>query len=639
MRLSIIIVNYNVEHFLEQCLLSVRKACEGLDAEVIVVDNASVDGSTSMVRERFPEVLLIANEDNRGFSRANNQGIKQSKGEYVLLLNPDTVVEEETFRTCISFMDQHQDCGGLGIRMLDGKGNFLPESKRGLPTPEVAFYKIFGLSTLFPRSKRFARYHLGYLDEHETHEVEILSGAYMFMRKSALDKVGLLDEEYFMYGEDIDLSYRLIKGGYKNYYLPEARIIHYKGESTKKTSVNYVFVFYNAMRIFARKHFSARHAKSFNKLIEVAIYARAGLSLIKRFFLRIAHPLLDFMLLYSALLFGSHSYETKMGLDFPPEFTQVVLPIYTAIWVCMAFLSSSYELPLRSGRKVQGVIIGTATILILYSLLPEEFRYSRAMILIGALLASVTMLLSNTIIRRLSPEARKAEDGNRRFLILGSKEEQERIALMMSGLGIESADVFNESPLDQNESLQRIKDITEVHGIGEVIFCAKDLSAERIIDLMSRLDSSKLDYKIAPPESLFIIGSNSKDNSGDLLTYEVNAIAKPVNKRNKRLLDLSVTAMMLLAAPLLGLMQRAPKGFIFNLFDVILARKTWVGYHIEEAKDQKLPEIKKSVLFPDQQSSTSSNQKRRSNLIYAKDYSVIKDLDVILKNWRSLGTR
>ena len=290
MRLSIIIVNYNVEHFLEQCLLSVRKACQGIEAEVIVVDNASVDGSVTMLRERFPEVILIDNKDNRGFSKANNQGITKSQGEYVLLLNPDTVVEEETFRTCIAFMDAHKDCGGLGIRMLDGKGNFLPESKRGLPTPEVAFYKIFGLSSLFPKSKRFARYHLGYLDENETHEVEILSGAYMFMRKSALDKVGLLDEDYFMYGEDIDLSYRLIKEGFKNYYLPEARIIHYKGESTKKTSVNYVFVFYNAMRIFARKHFSARHAKSFNKLIEVAIYARAGLSLVKRFFLRISSP-------------------------------------------------------------------------------------------------------------------------------------------------------------------------------------------------------------------------------------------------------------------------------------------------------------------------------------------------------------
>lgn len=637
MKLSIIIVNYNVEHFLEQCLLSVRKACEKIEAEVIVVDNASVDGSVEMVKEKFPEVLLIANSDNRGFSKANNQGIEESKGEYVLLLNPDTVVEEETFGTCVEFMDKQQDCGGLGIRMVDGKGDFLPESKRGLPTPEVAFYKIFGLSALFPRSKRFGRYHLGYLDEYETHEVEILSGAFMFMRKSALDKVGLLDEEYFMYGEDIDLSYRLIKGGYKNFYLPEARIIHYKGESTKKTSVNYVFVFYNAMRIFARKHFSARHAKSFNKLIEVAIYARAGVSLVKRFILRIFHPLFDFILLTSALLIGSHFYQGRMELDFPDVFIQIVLPIYALIWVIMAVLSSSYELPLRGFRKVQGTLIGTAAILILYSLLPEEYRYSRAMILIGMGLSFLTMIISNAIVRRFSDTARKAEEGSRRFLILGSEAEQLRIASMMTGLGIDTADVFNASPVDHGESLHRIRDITEVHRISEVIFCAKDMSAERIIDLMSQLDSSKLDYKIAPPESLFIIGSNSKDNSGDLLTYEVNAIAKPVNKRNKRLLDFSVALVLLVSSPLLALLQRSPLGLFSNIFNVIVGQKTWVGYHAVEATSQKLPAIRSSVLYTDQKTSTSPKQKKRSNLIYAKDYSVSKDLNVILKNWRGLG--
>ncbi|HVA98512.1 MAG TPA: glycosyltransferase family 2 protein, partial [Bacteroidia bacterium] len=230
MKLSIIIVNYNVQHFLEQCLYSVRKAVSGIETEIFVVDNNSVDGSLAMLKEKFSEVIRIENKENTGFSKANNQAIRQATGEYILLLNPDTVVEEDTFQKIIAFMDKHQEAGGLGVKMLDGKGNFLAESKRGLPTPWVAFYKIFGLSKLFPKSKKFGKYHLGFLDNDKTNEVDVLSGAFMFLRKKVLDTIGLLDEAFFMYGEDIDISYRITLAGYKNYYFPETRIIHYKGE-------------------------------------------------------------------------------------------------------------------------------------------------------------------------------------------------------------------------------------------------------------------------------------------------------------------------------------------------------------------------------------------------------------------------
>src|ERR1035437_3653049 len=215
MKLSIIIVNYNVEHFLEQCLHSVRKAAKDIPTEVFVVDNSSVDGSVEMVKNKFPEVKIIANEKNVGFSRANNQAIKEAKGEYILLLNPDTVVQEDTFEKAVKFMDEHKDAGALGVMMLDGKGNFLPESKRGLPTPSVAFYNVFGLAALFPRSKIFGKYHLGFLDKNKTHEVDVLAGAFMLIRKSVLDKIGLLDETFFMYGEDIDLSFGLTFAGLK----------------------------------------------------------------------------------------------------------------------------------------------------------------------------------------------------------------------------------------------------------------------------------------------------------------------------------------------------------------------------------------------------------------------------------------
>nr|MDQ3049131.1 glycosyltransferase family 2 protein [Bacteroidota bacterium] len=387
MKLSVIIVNYNVQHFLEQCLHSVRKASEKLSTEIFVVDNNSVDGSVAMVAAKFPEVQLIANKKNTGFSFANNQAIKIAKGEYILLLNPDTVVEEDTFEKVVTFMDAHPDAGGLGVKMLDGKGNFLPESKRGLPTPSVAFYKIFGLSALFPRSKTFGKYHLGFLDKDKSHEVEILSGAFMLMRKKVLDEVGLLDETFFMYGEDIDLSYRILLGGYKNYYFPETRIIHYKGESTKKSSVNYVFVFYKAMVIFARKHFSQNNAKLFSFLINIAIYLRAGFAIFIRFLKSIALPAFDFSLIMAGLLFIKEYYEKNIkfieGGSYSFALISIAFPSYILIWMFTVYLSGGYDKPVRLFRILRGILVGTGIILIGYSLLPEAYRFSRALILFG----------------------------------------------------------------------------------------------------------------------------------------------------------------------------------------------------------------------------------------------------------------
>ncbi|RHJ95058.1 glycosyltransferase family 2 protein [Parabacteroides bouchesdurhonensis] len=253
-KISVVIVNYNVKYFLEQCLYSVRAALSGMEAEVFVVDNHSTDGSAEYLKPNFPEVIFIENPDNPGFAKANNQAIAQCKGEYVLLLNPDTVIGEESLRSLCYFMDEHPESGGIGVKMLDGHGIFLPESKRSFPSPWVSFCKIFGLSKLFPSSPRFARYGLLYLDEDKQHKVDVLAGAFMLLRHDALDKVGLLDEAFFMYGEDIDLSYRLVLGGYTNYYMPE-RILHYKGESTKQGDLKYIKAFYRAMIIFFKKYY------------------------------------------------------------------------------------------------------------------------------------------------------------------------------------------------------------------------------------------------------------------------------------------------------------------------------------------------------------------------------------------------
>lgn len=279
MKLSVVIVNYNVKYFLEQCLDSVLIALGNIDSEVIVVDNDSTDNSLDYLIPLFQEVVFIANKENVGFSRANNQAIRRSRGEYVLILNPDTVVGENTFTKVLDFMDEHPNAGAVGVKMIDGYGRFLPESKRGFPSPWNSFSKMFGLANLFPQSKFFGGYHLKYLNENEINEVDVLAGAFMMVRRSALDVAGLLDEDFFMYGEDIDLSYRIVKSGFVNYYLPEP-IIHYKGESTKK-DIKYVKNFYEAMLIFFNKHYPKSNGL-FKFMIRTAIVLYGSFAAIQK---------------------------------------------------------------------------------------------------------------------------------------------------------------------------------------------------------------------------------------------------------------------------------------------------------------------------------------------------------------------
>lgn len=279
MKLSIIIVSYNVKFYLLQCLDSVRRAVEGINAEICVVDNHSKDGTVEALKQAGLNVKIIAEKHNTGFAHANNIGIRQTTGEYVLLLNPDTFVGESTISECLGFMDSHPDAGGLGVRMLKCDGGNAKESRRGKPTPLTSFYKMSGLCAKYPKNKHFGKYYMCDMPWDEPGKIEIVSGAFFMARRSALERVGLLDEDFFMYGEDIDLSFRLLQGGYDNWYIP-AKILHYKGESTKKSSFRYVHVFYQAMLIFLRKHY--RHSGFWLYLpIKTAIYLKALLALAK----------------------------------------------------------------------------------------------------------------------------------------------------------------------------------------------------------------------------------------------------------------------------------------------------------------------------------------------------------------------
>ena len=649
MKLSIVIVNYNVSAFLEQALASAVKAMRGIDGEIFVVDNHSVDNSVAMVKSKFPQVKLMENHDNVGFAKANNQAIRVSSGEYVLLLNPDTLVEEDTFEKCLRFMDETPDCGGLGVKMVDGQGRFLPESKRGIPYPKASFYKLFGLSKLFPKSQKFGAYHATYIGEDETHEVEVLSGAFMMLRKSVLDQVGLLDEGYFMYGEDIDLSYRILKGGYKNYYFPQTRIIHYKGESTKKGSLNYVYVFYKAMQIFAKKHFSANNAKIFNIAIDAAIWFRAALAVLKRIFSRILLPLLDFLLVFAGLFAISKYWDYNVlyqrNSSFPGVYFYVILPVYTVVWQLAIWISGGYRKPVNRHLLNRGIVMGTVAILLVYALLPETMRFSRAVVVMGAVWA----LFAVNALRYLLAKGKLVEMGTRRFsqrvAVVGSAEECERVLGVVQSMNVsrefvgiittETADNENYLHIGQVDDLV---DLLTIYHISEVIFCAKDIPADQIISWMNRLQDMQLEFKIAPEDSLSLIGSNDIFTATDLYTIPLQSVFQQRSRRQKRAFDVLSSLLLLVFIGIDIWFVEQKGGFVRNLFAVLSGRKSWVGLSVMASDSES--SLVPGVLYPSDaypNNTFSEEMTRRLEEIYVRNYSVRSDMEILLRGFYVTG--
>ena len=649
MKLTVVIVNYNVQHFLEQCLHSVEKALRKTSGEVWVVDNNSVDGSTDMVKNKFPWVHLVESKINLGFSKGNNLAISKASGEYILLLNPDTLVEEDTFIKMLTFMDEHPATGGLGVKMVDGQGHFLPESKRGLPTPAVAFYKIFGLAALFPKSKTFGKYHLGFLDKDKNHDIEILSGACMLLRKSVIEKVGMLDETFFMYGEDIDLSYRIVKAGFKNYYFADTRIIHYKGESTKKSSVNYVFVFYRAMIIFAKKHFSQKNASIFSVLINLAIYIRASIALVGRLISQIWLPLVDAALIYGAMFGVKNYYENNIKHNshfFPDDFMHWEIPLFTTIWIAATYLCKGYRRDGHLSNLPKGIFLGTLVVVIVYLLLPESLRFSRIMIVAGALVSLALMLFSRMMVHfALYQNFDVSFQRKKRIAIAGHKEEAQRVARILNLSYTKPIHTVFVSPEPHSGSddyvgtLPQLTEIIDVHKIDEIIFCAKDISAQKIIDCMTAAPSNKVDFKIAPPESAFIIGSSSVNSPGELYVIDINSINKLSNVKSKRIFDVITSLILLLLLPVLIFSVKKPANLLKNIGKVLLGKLSWVGYHQTISGNAALPSIKNGVLNPAEllkTKPTNSATIHRINTIYAKDYNIYSDVNIVLKGLKKL---
>jgi GT2 family glycosyltransferase len=634
MELSVVIVNYNVKAYLEQCLRTVEKAVEGVAGEVFVVDNQSTDGSVEMVREKFPWVRLIANQDNVGFSRANNQAIREAQGDYVLLLNPDTVVGEDVFRKVVDFMDAHPKAGGLGVKMIDGTGHFLPESKRGLPTPQVAFFKIIGLTRLFPKSSLFGRYHLGHLPENKAARIEILSGACMFLRKRTLDEVGLLDESFFMYGEDIDLSYRITLGGYENWYFPDARIIHYKGESTKKSSVNYVFVFYNAMAIFAKKHFTARSAGIFPLLINGSIYLSAAAALVTRFVERTFLLLLDLLLVFGTLALAPVVPQRwpiiqEVGIDL----------MIGGLVVGWSALFGGYDRPLRPFAPVVAMLAPSIVLVALaWSGALEREVVNDVIIMVGAWALAATAMRAILFRLRIKGMGIRRKERERALAIGSGPEAKRALALLWQthfGLGR----AVSVEPGTPDADVPALRSRLAQEHIGELVFCARDLAWSAIIRNLELLRRRGTEFKIAQPDGSFIIGPSSIESLQDLFVLPEYSVKDPGARRNRRIMDLGVSLAVMISYPLMAWSFIAPRKALRNAWEVLWARRTWVGYAPPAPAGNRLPALPNAILppVPMDMLPPPGAMRDRLNILYAKDQHPWQDLRIVFLNWRSLG--
>ncbi|MFM2135048.1 MAG: hypothetical protein RL021_448, partial [Bacteroidota bacterium] len=490
----------------------------------------------------------------------------------------------------------------------------------------------------------------------EVHEVDVLSGAFMLLRKSVLDKTGLLDEAFFMYGEDIDLSYRIQLAGARNYYFPKTQIIHYKGESTKKSSVNYVFVFYNAMIIFARKHFSPSNASVFSFFIRIAIYLRASIAVLQRIWKRLSLPVLDLLLLYAGMILIKNYWSAAVKVYYPAVFTDLVVPAYLLTWLTAVYLTGGYDQPIRFRKIVRGIVSGTVIILVIYALLPEQYRFSRALLLMGAAWATTGMILLRFLLHFVFPKRfALATDTRKKLLIVGNQEEGNRVLslLKLSGtlhnfIGFVSTENSDSSAAGPEYrqfllgSAGKLRDMVEVFSPDEIIFCAKDLTSQEIIQYMSGISGREVEFKIAPPESLFIIGSSTIDDPGELYVIDINSIGRAANRRNKRLLDISLALLLLVLLPFLLPFQLRPGGLLPNLLAVLTGKKTLVGFSQGLSDTADLPVFPKGLLSPAdglRGIQPDAATLLRLNALYAKDYQVIKDLAIVRKGLRNLGRR
>jgi GT2 family glycosyltransferase len=678
MELSVIIISYNVKFYLDQALRSIQKALHSVDGEIIVVDNRSGDGSVKLLRESYPRVITIANQENVGFARANNQAIRIARGKAVCLINPDTLVREDTFRQCLDYLETHTEAGAVGCKILNPNGTLQLSCRRSYPTPWVAFSKISGLSRLFPKSRLFGRYNLTYLDPDETAEVEALSGSFMMVRREAIDQAGGLDEQFFMYGEDLDWCYRIHEKGWKIIYYPETQIIHYKGMSTREATFDHLKMFYGAMRLFVKKHFKGW---SFfpQWLLLLGIWVRGGLSFLSRLFSRLAMPLVDLVLLQAGLAlsilirFGHFQHWKAYG---------PVNIVYAGIWLACAYAIGLYRRGVFSSMKaVAAVFLGLVVNTSLTFFFPQ-YAFSRQVVLVAGLLDGAFLGGWRLLVRLASRVRNIPFLGTvgktllqRRVLIVGTGDNAKSIYSRLqqridSGYKVIGFLATSENDLLKvvDESVPVLGTIDELsrivrsHRIREIIFTPDDASYRTILSVIASGKGLNLDYKIVPRELDVLIGKSSIDalESVPLVDLEYRLFTGP-NRLVKRLSDLAGSLLLL---PLWLLLEttaavkrlkitriRIDDGFgksisvrsaefrspfwkaIMMMPAVLTGKLSFVGSEIMRHNPGQKGRGYKPGLFnlAGVLSSSARRDDEQSDLYYMKNYSFLLDLEILFK--------
>ena len=564
-QISVVIVNYNVKEYLEQALLSLQRALENISHEIYVVDNASVDDSVAHIRQRFPDVQMIECKENLGFGRANNVALELVKGEYVVLINPDTVVQEDTFTKLLTFFESHPDAGAATCKIINPDGSFSVDCRHSIPTPMIALWKVTGLSKIFPKSKIFAKYNLTYLDPDETYPVPAISGSFMMIKKRALDEAGFFDERFFMYCEDIDLCHRINHAGYKIYYVPTSQIIHYKGESTKKNNIDYIVSFNKALYQFFEKYYAQKTLFFFRWIIILGIVARGIFIYLRNFFHEHFPLILDTIIMNSVILIMLIIRMTfKSGFYWHNYLEQywIVNLISTVI-----FFSSVYYLEIYPNHRfsIQGIVKANLLTFILLASLTfflKQFAFSRMVVLLASIASPALMILWRYVLKRYHRGDKSAwgkDIISKPTIIVGNGSGAAGLFQKIQDMKDISYDLVGVVTVGDNEApfadeqipvlgrMTHLKELVEIYHIRQIIFSSDMLSYETILKTMSGMGMRRVEYKIAPSNLEVVIGKSTIERLDDYPLLDIEyAIGKPFNRVTKRVFDIILSTIGLL---------------------------------------------------------------------------------------------
>ncbi|MGB6120785.1 MAG: glycosyltransferase [Bacteroidota bacterium] len=664
MKLSVVVVNYNVRQFLENALTSIRRAMSGIEGEILVLDNASTDNSAEMVREKFPDIALITSSENVGFARGNNIAINRASGDFILLINPDTIVQEDTLRVMLRFFESHPSAGLAGCRVLNPDGSFQLPCRRSFPTPWVAFTKIYGLSLLLPKSRLFGRYNLTYLDPDQTYPVDAVSGSFMMIRRETYEKVGGLDESFFMYGEDLDWCYRVGEAGFKVYYVHETAIVHFKGQSTKRSEIDEIKVFYEAMQLFVEKHFSTSGV--LRLFLRAGIVLRATIASLGRWGRPLLQALVDFFCVDLAIFLSAALY---LGdpMRFPLNAHPVVWVVPGLIVVGTGFFAGVYTVYRYSVSRAAASLFLSYVIISAVVFFAKEFAYSRAVVIISGVLGILLLPGWRLVLRMWGRAAvhhgsRKSLFGRRTVIVGTGSSAQEvlrKLRARVDGgyevlgfIGKESRLIGERiGGLEVIGSMENVGKIIDEERVGEVVFSTDGVSYADILSVIARSKSRTVNYRLVPGSLEAIIGKTRIDELDELPLVDIEYnIHKPGNRLLKRLFDVVVSGTLLvflyMPVRLTGMRGRVAND-ILRLPDLFLGRVSFVGLPPTSATDTDGGHQRGSAaaetryLGPrgltglvqiNEREGLGPDEIERYMLYYAKNQSFVLDLEILAKS-------